>query len=75
MVSEASITLLPDEVIEYMLEDENVNMTDIVNLALTCRHLYVTITGSNKLWRAKFFQRYYNAKLIESSIKTSPKIS
>lgn len=58
MVSEAVITQLPDEVIEYMLEDEDVKMLDIVSMALTCRQLYnVIITGSNKLWREKFFQR------------------
>ncbi|XP_046622269.1 F-box only protein 21-like isoform X2 [Neodiprion virginianus] len=76
MVSEALITSLPHEVIEYMLERENVKMTDIINLALTCRHLYIIITGSNKLWRAKFFQRWPDLKEIyETTERTKPRVS
>ncbi|XP_012255244.2 F-box only protein 21-like [Athalia rosae] len=71
MVSKSPITSLPAEVIEYLLEDDQVEMTDIINLALTCRQLYMLITGSNKLWREKFFQRWpYLKELYEANEKT-----
>ncbi|XP_035717515.1 F-box only protein 21-like [Vespa mandarinia] len=52
------ITLLPGEIIEYILEDPNITFLDIVRFSITCKHFYQIVKDNNKLWRVKYFQRW-----------------
>lgn len=53
------MTLMPGEIIECILEDPNITFSDIAKFSMTCKHLYRTVQNNNKLWRIKYFQRYY----------------
>ncbi|CAL1682014.1 unnamed protein product [Lasius platythorax] len=52
----ATITLLPDEVILLILENESISMEDLMSFASTCKR-FQSITQNNKLWEKKFYQR------------------
>lgn len=56
--SDVSINSLPCEVLDQILENEDLQIIDIVNFSLACKHLYWTVTESNKLWKTKFLQRF-----------------
>ncbi|XP_023288869.1 F-box only protein 21 [Orussus abietinus] len=62
MVADVQITFLPNEVIEYILEDKSINISDVLNFSLTCKQFHRIISSSNKLWRIKFFQRWPHIK-------------
>lgn len=55
-----TVDLLPWEVIECILENDNLEIWDLFNFGLTCKYLFKAVIGSNKIWRRKFFQRYNN---------------
>ncbi|KAI4488773.1 hypothetical protein M0802_011283 [Mischocyttarus mexicanus] len=55
------ITQLPEEIIEYILEDESITFLDIIRFSSTCKHLYLTVKN-NQLWRVKYFQRWPRLK-------------
>lgn len=57
MAADVLITFLPCEIIEYMLENDNLEISDILNFRLTCKYLNQAVITSNKLWRRKLFQR------------------
>lgn len=59
MAEDVLITFMPNEVIELILENEELTIQDTVNFALSCKHLQRIVLGSNKLWRTKFFMRYF----------------
>ena len=54
---EVPIKYLPHEVLELILEDPDLSIETVLNLALSCKHLYRVVRTSNKLWKTKFFQR------------------
>ncbi|XP_015606754.1 F-box only protein 21 [Cephus cinctus] len=75
MAADVLITFLPGEVIEYILEDANICIPDVVRFALTCKQLHRVVTTSNKLWRTKFFQRWpYLREIYEINEKAGIKI-
>jgi len=53
----ATITSLPDEVIDIILEDEYISIKDAVNFKSTCKQFHEMI-HSTKFWEEKFYQRY-----------------
>ncbi|XP_043497553.1 F-box only protein 21-like [Polistes fuscatus] len=55
------ITHVPEEIIEYILEDESITFLDIIKFSMTCKHLYLTVKN-NQLWRVKYFQRWPRLK-------------
>ncbi|XP_043281812.1 F-box only protein 21-like [Venturia canescens] len=58
ITSDVLVNSLPCEVLDQILENEDLQITDVVNFSLTCKHLYWTVSESNKLWRTKFLQRW-----------------
>lgn len=73
MAEDVLITCLPDEVTELILENSQLTIRDVSRFGLTCRHLQRTVFASNKLWRAKFFQRYvHNKNKPSSCLSLSP---
>ncbi|KAJ8684303.1 hypothetical protein QAD02_020095 [Eretmocerus hayati] len=58
MAEDVLITFLPDEVTELILENKQLEIRDVLNFALTCKHLHKTVLSSNKLWRKKLYQRW-----------------
>ena len=57
MAEDVLLTSLPAEVIELILESKNLTIQDAVNVAKSCKFLHRIVLDSNKLWKAKFFQR------------------
>ncbi|XP_015124343.1 F-box only protein 21 isoform X1 [Diachasma alloeum] len=62
MAPDVLMSFLPCEVIDYILESNNIKIKDVINFGMTCKHMYRSVTNSNKLWRTKFFQRWPTLK-------------
>ncbi|KAK0090464.1 hypothetical protein PV325_000128 [Microctonus aethiopoides] len=76
MAADVLITFLPCEIIEYMLENDNLEISDILNFRLTCKYLNQAVITSNKLWRRKFFQRWpHLIEIYETEEKRGRKVS
>jgi hypothetical protein len=57
MASDVVISYLPNEILEYILQNEVLSVVDVCNFGSTCRKFRNLVSGSNKLWKTKFFQR------------------
>lgn len=49
---------LPSEIIVRILEEKQLNFSDVINFSYTCENLYRIIHDDTELWKRKFFQRY-----------------
>lgn len=49
---------IPIEIIEKILICKELSIKDIVNLSLTCTKLQGAIYNNNKIWKAKYFQKW-----------------
>jgi hypothetical protein len=58
MASDVLISYLPNEVLEYILESDIISVADVCNFGSTCTKFRSLVSGSNKLWKTKFLQRY-----------------
>ncbi|XP_072759499.1 uncharacterized protein [Anoplolepis gracilipes] len=58
----ATITDLPNEVLEKILSCENINLNDIKNFKSTCQILR-QINLRNQVWKEKYFQSCYTASM------------
>ncbi|KAJ9575103.1 hypothetical protein L9F63_007764, partial [Diploptera punctata] len=47
----------PNEILEYILENDILSAEDICNFGSTCTKFRNLISSSNKLWKTKFEQR------------------
>ena len=57
MAAGMSVLYLPNEILEYILQSEVLSTVDVCNFGLTCKKFRNLVSGSNKLWKTKFFQR------------------
>lgn len=57
MVEDELMIVLPPEIIELILVNEQLSINDVFNFAFTCKHLCSSVLSSNTLWRTKLFQR------------------
>jgi F-box protein 21 len=58
MAAGVFVSYLPNEILEYILQSEVLSTVDVCNFGLTCRKFRNLVSGSNKLWKTKFFQRW-----------------
>ncbi|CAL7947557.1 unnamed protein product [Xylocopa violacea] len=70
MASNAIISL-PSEVIMYILENKQLELSDVINFSSTCKTLRAIVNESNKLWKTKFFQRW---PFLEEVYQTSKEL-
>jgi hypothetical protein len=57
MAAGVLVSYLPNEILEYILQSEVLSTADVCNFGSTCRKFRNLVSGSNKVWKTKFFQR------------------
>ncbi|XP_072753498.1 F-box only protein 21-like [Anoplolepis gracilipes] len=65
----ATIKDLPSEVLEMIFSYKDINLEDIINLKSTCKRLW-QIELRNQVWKEKFYQRCYTARMKYMKRKT-----
>ncbi|RLU16003.1 hypothetical protein DMN91_011761 [Ooceraea biroi] len=59
-----TITDLPEEMVQTILNCNIISFQDIVNFFSTCKHFYQMINGENIFWRRKFYKSWPDLKNI-----------
>ncbi|XP_034947357.1 F-box only protein 21-like [Chelonus insularis] len=75
MATDFSITCLFSETIEYILQNDCLEFSDVLNFSLTCKYFYKAVMTNNALWKRKFFQRWpHLSEIYENNEKDGLRI-